>query len=250
MLYPAHTDGSHRTPHPPLSSFPARTPLPGRPPPLPLSAQRLTAPCRSPHVLSLILGFRELQAKLPHMPINTRHRPPYKTPNARPDHYRLRQTDIIRSPHGSFPALAPRPFAHLASPLPLLALLPTTPCPLTPLLLPCAFVRPLPLAALCPFAPFLRAPLLLLYRLRSPCPPSRRLCPRLAFTCATAPRALIAAGLCRLLCRTIRSVRSRNSRFPRISELSVSYSQTIVKNFSRFLRIFSFFFLRLVVYSG
>ena len=171
MLYPAHTDGSHRTPHPPLSSFPARTPLPGRPPPLPLSAQRLTAPCRSPHALSLILGFRELQAKLPHMPINTRHRPPYKTPNARPDHYRLRQTDIIRSPHGSFPALAPRPFAHLASPLPLLALLPTTPCPLTPLLLPCAFVRPLPPAALCPFAPFLRAPLLLLYRLRSPCPP-------------------------------------------------------------------------------
>ena len=244
MLYPAHTDGSHRTPHPPLSSFPARTPLPGRPPPLPLSAQRLTAPCRSPHALSLILGFRELRAKLPHMPINTRHRPPYKTPNARPDHYRLRQTDIIRSPHGSFPALAPRPFAHLASPLPLLALLPTTPCPLTPLLLPCAFVRPLPLR---PFSPrAFASPIPASF----PLPPSRRLCPRLAFTCATAPRALIAAGLCRLLCRTIRSVHSRYSRFPRISELSVSYSQTIVKNFSRFLRIFSFFFLVLMVYSG
>lgn len=179
MLYPAHTDGSHRTPHPPLSSFPARTPLPGRPPPLPLSAQRLTAPCRSPHALSLILGFRERQAKLSHMPINTRHRPPYKTLNARPDHYRLRQTDIIRSPHGSFPALAPRPFAHLASPLPLLALLPTTPCPLTPLLLPCAFVRPLPLR---PFSPRAFA---------SPIPASFPLPPRAAFALASrspAPR--------------------------------------------------------------
>lgn len=150
--------GSHTSPRT-TSAAPALRPASDRPLPLP------TRPF-------LILGFREHQAKLPHMPINTRHRPPYKTPNARPDHYRLRQTDIIRSPHGSFPALAPRPFAHLASPLPLLALLPTTPCPLTPLLLPCAFVRPLPPAALCPFAPFLRAPLLLLYRLRSPCPPA------------------------------------------------------------------------------